>query len=67
MLYLAVLYARAHGKRPVIAAGRNGHKTFLSGAALLDFDLLWLYPKKMDSYLSCLIDSETLEEFLMSA
>ncbi|MBQ9930760.1 MAG: aminotransferase class I/II-fold pyridoxal phosphate-dependent enzyme [Firmicutes bacterium] len=67
MLYLAVLYARSQGKKPVIAAGRNAHKTFLSGAALLDFELLWLYPKKMDSYLSCLIDSETLEEFLVSA
>ena len=29
MLYLALLHAKELGKRPVIAAGRNAHKTFL--------------------------------------
>ena len=33
MLYLAMLHAKEQGKRPVIAAGRNAHKTFLTGAA----------------------------------
>ena len=41
MLYLATLYARQQGKRPLIAAARNVHKTFLSAAALLDLDLLF--------------------------
>ena len=42
MLYLAMLHAKEQGKRPVIAAGRNAHKTFLTGAALLDLDVRWL-------------------------
>ncbi|MBQ9131055.1 MAG: amino acid decarboxylase, partial [Clostridia bacterium] len=36
MLYLILLHAKATGKRPRVAAGRNSHKTFLSGIALLD-------------------------------
>lgn len=53
MLYLAAIHAKGQGKRPVIAAGRNAHKTFLSAAALLDLDVLWLHPKMQESYLSC--------------
>ena len=53
MLYLAMLHAKERGKRPLIAAGRNAHKTFLTGAALLDLDVKWLYPKGAGSYLSC--------------
>ncbi len=62
MLYLAVLYARGQGiTRPVIAAGRNAHKTFLSAAALLDLDVTWLYPDAEDSYLSCAVTAPVLE------
>ena len=63
MLYLTVQYLRANGKKPLIAAGRNAHKTFLSAAALLDFDVAWIYPKSTDSYLSCTVDADTLEEY----
>ena len=35
MLYLTVIYARQKGQRPLIAAGRNAHKAFVSAAALL--------------------------------
>lgn len=62
MLYLTVLHAKQQGIKPLVAAGRNVHKTFLSAAALLDFDVMWLYPKKQESYLSCIIDTDTLEE-----
>lgn len=62
MLYLAVLYAKEQGiERPVIAAARNVHKTFLSAAALLDPDVTWLYPESTASYLSCRIDAAQLE------
>ena len=44
MLYLALLHARERGKRPCIAAGRNAHKVFLTGAALLDLEIHWLCP-----------------------
>lgn len=64
MLYLTVLYARAQGKRPLVAAGRNAHKTFLSAAALLDFDLTWLWPENESSYLACPIRAEALDQQL---
>ena len=64
MLYLAVLHAKGQGKRPVVAAGRNAHKTFLTGAALLDLDVRWLYPKNGGSYLSCGLTPEEVEAVL---
>ena len=63
MLYWAMLHAKEQGKRPVIAAGRNAHKTFLTGAALLDLDVRWLYPKG-GSYLSCDLTPEEVEAVL---
>lgn len=45
MLYLACLYARENGKKPHILAGRNAHATFMYAAAMLDFDVTWIYPK----------------------
>lgn len=67
MLYLVLLYAKENGKRPMIAAGRNVHKTFLSGAALLDLEVKWLYPADEGSYLSCLIDAQSLKKQLLEA
>ena len=64
MLYLALIHAKGQGKRPVIAAGRNAHKTFLTGAALLDLDVRWLYPKNGGSYLSCNLTPEAVEAAL---
>ena len=64
MLYLAVLHAKEQGKRPLIAAGRNAHKTFLTGAALLDLEVLWLYPKEVGSYLSCDLTAQDVEVVL---
>lgn len=67
MLYLALLHAKGEGKRPLVWAGRNAHKTFLSAAALLDLEVAWLYPNEAASYLSCLIDAGTLEGLLTQA
>ena len=67
MLYLVCLYAKQAGKRPLIAAGRNAHKSFLSGAALLDLDVMWLCPERPESYLSCKIDGPWLERMLENA
>ena len=64
MLQLVCQYARSEGTRPRILAGRNAHKTFLSAAALLDFDLQWLYPEGEASYLSCPVDAHHLERLL---
>lgn len=64
MLYLAMQHAKMWGQQPRIAAARNVHKTFLSACALLDLDVLWLYPEKTDSYLSCDIRPEMLDAVL---
>ena len=52
MLYLAMKYAQQHVKQPVIAAARNVHKTFLTAAALLGFEIAWLPQNPDQSYLS---------------
>jgi len=61
MLYLACLHAKEEGRRPLVFAGRNAHKTFLSAAALIGFDVEWLYPAQESSYLSCTVDAHSLE------
>lgn len=53
MLYLAARHAIAQCRRPVIAAARNAHKTFLTAAALLDIDVIWLPQDDTNSYLEC--------------
>lgn len=67
MLYLVMLYARQQRRKPLIAAGRNAHKTFLTAAALLDLDVHWLNPKNHASYLSCDLTVQELEQFLQNA
>ncbi len=67
MLYLAVLHAKSQGKRAHIAAGRNAHKIFLSAAALLDFEITWLFPKENGNYLSCPLSAQEIDEALENA
>lgn len=64
MLHLAKLHGQEIGRRPLILAARNVHKAFLSGCALLDLEVIWLYPENTDSYLSCRISPERLERTL---
>ncbi len=63
MLYLALLFAKGNGKNPIIAAGRNAHKAFMTAAALLDLDVLWLYGEG-GGLVSCRITPEYLEGFI---
>ncbi len=63
MLYLTCIYAKEKNQKPRIAAGRNAHKAFLSAAAMLDFDIDWLYGDG-DSYLSCPITPQAIDSFL---
>lgn len=62
MLYLALLYGK--GKRKTILAARNAHKVFMSAAALLDFEIEWIYPEKNTGIMSCRITPEQLNELL---
>lgn len=65
MLYLATLYAKENGKKPLIATGRNAHRVFMTAAALLDFEIAWIYPEKRKSIISCDISPEYLDAFLL--
>lgn len=62
MLYLAILAGGSD--KPLILAGRNAHKVFVSAAALLDFDVEWL--ESGSSYLTCEITPESVEKKLFS-
>ena len=53
MLCLALQAAPAAGQRPVLLAARNAHKTLLYAAALLDFDIQWLWPAPQDAGALC--------------
>jgi len=53
MLFLALQAAPQTGKRPVLLAARNAHKALLFAAALLDFDVEWLWPAPEDSGALC--------------
>ena len=44
MLFLALQAAPAGQGRPLLLAARNAHKALLYAAALLDFDIEWLWP-----------------------
>ena len=67
MLYLIMTYAKQHGRKPLIAAGRNAHKAFLTAAALLDVDVDWLYPAGNAGYLSCDVTPMELDSYLRTA
>lgn len=63
MLFLAVRGWQGSG-RPYVIAARNAHKAFLYAAALLDMDVVWLYPKKLNALCSCQILPEQLAAVL---
>lgn len=63
MCDLICRYAKEICRKPLIAAARNVHKTFLSAAALLDFEIEWLFPEEKSSYLSCSFSAEYLDRF----
>jgi len=67
MLHLAAMHMRRQGKKPLVAAFRNVHKSFLSAAALCDVDVMWLYPDADSGYLSCDISAGSLERQLCAA
>lgn len=66
MLYLA-LTCRPAGTAPVIVAARNVHKAFVYAAALLDFEVVWLWPERDSrSLCGCPVSAEILEKTLSS-
>ena len=63
MLYLAVTN-RPEGTKPVVVAARNAHKACLYAAALLDFEIVWMWPEEQVSLCSCMVTAEGLERTL---
>lgn len=63
MLYLALTH-REQDTPPVIVAARNVHKAFVYAAALLDFEVVWLWPEEQKSLCACPASPEQLEQTL---
>lgn len=66
MLYLAKIYGKEKGVSPLIAAGRNAHKTFVTACALLGLEVDWLKGDE-DNLISCNITPEILENYLLKS
>ncbi len=62
MLLLALDGRAPAGERPLVLAGRNAHRAFLSAAALIDFDIEWLHPG--DAYQSCDVSADDVDAAL---
>ena len=62
MAFLALQAAPPGPGRPVLLAARNAHKALLYAAALLDFDIAWVWPGPQagDSLCACPVDPARL-------
>jgi len=64
MLYLAMMN-RKQGTKPVVVATRNAHKAFLYAVAVLDIEVVWLWPEEEAySLCSCPISAKKIDEML---
>ena len=64
MLYLAMMN-RKQGTKPVVVATRNAHKAFLYAVAVLDIEVVWLWPEEEAySLCSCPISAKKIAEML---
>ena len=63
MVRLLLAHRRDGASRRILAA-RNVHRSFVSAAALLDADVVWLYPESSDSPLSCPVSPDVLDRAL---
>jgi len=62
----AMIYAVAVacGRKPVIAAARNVHKSFINAAALTDADVIWIKCKNSSSHYSGTVTAEDVEALI---
>ncbi|MED9822215.1 MAG: hypothetical protein U0J65_09360 [Christensenellales bacterium] len=60
------LTCRPAGARPIIVAARNVHKTFVFAAALLDMEVVWLWPDALTSLCACEVTPQALERTLQA-
>ena len=52
---LALVSEREGDERPLILAARNVHAAFVRAAALLDLDVMWIYPNESEHLCQCRI------------
>ena len=64
MVHLALLNAKAQDRPPLILAGRNAHRAFLSAAALLGAEIRWVFNETDQSMLSCSLTPPRLDALL---
>lgn len=50
--------------RPLILAARNAHKAFIYAAALIDFDIQWMYGETGDHLCKCTLTAEMVAEYI---
>lgn len=63
---LTLICKHAEG-RPLILAARNVHKAFIYAAALLDFDIRWMYSDESSHLCSCVLTKEQVEKHITSS
>ena len=61
---LHLLLSNRGERAPLILAARNAHKAFIYAAALLDFEIRWLWPEESHSICACPISPQALESAL---
>ncbi len=61
MVKLGLMLSKPSGRGKILAA-RNAHKAFLYACALLDLDIVWMYPESAVDLCSCPITSQALHE-----
>ena len=49
-------------ERPLILAARNAHKAFIYAAALIDFDIQWIYGEENDHLCKCTVTAEKVKQ-----
>jgi len=59
MVKLGLSLTNSTGRKKILAA-RNAHKAFLYACALLDVDIVWLYPESGTALCSCPVAPEAL-------
>ena len=58
---LAIVSEREGDERPLILAARNVHAAFVRAAALLDLEVMWIYPNEDDHLCRCVISPRDIQ------
>lgn len=58
---LALISERVGDERPLILAARNVHTAFIKAAALLDLDVMWIYPNESEHLCECKITPRDIQ------